>query len=263
MASTLSPVHLAIVLATALAACGHDPSAASALPSYGDPQCDRFGQIQLSERYMLQNNIFNDAAAGQSQCVSALWDGAGPRAGFVVSPIAIDVDGDQSATYPSLVLGWQWGTFYGAYSSARTVDSLTSVRSTWSFTAPADGRYNVQYDLWLHADANPPDPTDGLELMLWIATRDASPVGSMVAVVTLEGAQWEVWAGPHSGWTAVTYRRVSNATSADLDILPFIDDATARGYGQRDWHMLSVEAGFEIWQASQTFETHSYWAEIR
>ena len=42
-----------------------------------------------------------------------------------------------------------------------------------------------------------------------------------------------------------------------------MDDATARGYGQDDWRLLSVEAGFEIWRASQPFASRSYLAEIR
>src|SRR5262245_39848438 len=109
----LPVLAVSMIALAACAACGGQTSiAACALPSYGDPICDRYGQIQILGQYMLQNNKFNDATVTQDQCVNALWDGEGTRAGFVVSPVAIDVPGPMSGTYPALVLGWHWGKFY-------------------------------------------------------------------------------------------------------------------------------------------------------
>lgn len=257
-----------LILASTLLGCGEDSEATdplggdTTLPSYRDPRCDRWGQIELFGQYMVQNNIWNDEAVGQEQCVTALWDGESSVAGMIVDPVEIETS-DTPGSYPAIVYGWHWGTFYGAYPEARRVEDIDAIPSAWRFSAPSSARYNASYDLWLHPMPAPPDANGSLELMIWVDHRDAGPIGEMVDRVELEGASWEVWLGENTefGFSTVTYRRTEGTSNLTLDLTDFVTGALDRVQATPEWYLLGVEAGFEIWRSTERFTTHGY--EVR
>jgi hypothetical protein len=229
------------------------------VPPFGTQQCGNYATVELPGRYMVQNNLYN--AGGGSQCVTAGWD-MGANAGFVVNPVNLNVPtGGAPGSYPSVVLGWHFGRFWGSYSAARALSSITSIPSSWTFTVPPMGRYNASYDAWLHpTNANPQNPGGGVELMIWLNQRDTTPIGTVGPTVMIGGAAWAVWYGPNAGgWTTVSYVRAGNTSSiSNLDLLPFFRDAVDRGYVTASSFLLGVQAGFEIWEQSQTMTTNSY-----
>ena len=170
----------------------------------------------------------------------------------------------EPASYPSVVYGWHWGTFYGPYSQARRVSNVTSIPSTWSFSVPVSGQYNLSYDLWMHQQNNPPDPDGGLELMIWVSTQgNAIPFGDNTDSMSLDDAGWEVWYGTNpDSWDILTYRRTTDVAWVDMDLVPFVTDAVGRGYVTDSWYLLGVQAGFEIWQRTETMTTDCYSVEI-
>ncbi len=269
----LKRLLLAGIAAAFLGACGgedaapakapaKEPDPVESLPRFQDPRCDRYGEIQLFGQYMVQNNIWNDEVATQTQCVTALWDGQSSVAGLVVDPVEIAVPGDTAGSYPAIVNGWHWGKFHGSYLTARTLGELTAVLSTWRFSVPEDARFNVEYDLWLHPTAAPSDPVGGSEVMIWVAHRDATPIGEMVDSIEVEGASWQVWSGLGSGFSTLTYRRAESVLGeVTLDLRGFLDDAIERGVATADWYLLGVEAGFELWHAASPFTIDAY--EVR
>jgi hypothetical protein len=226
---------------------------------FGTQQCGNLATVDLGGRYMVQNNLYN--AMGGSQCVYAAWD-MGQNAGFQVNPVAVNVPaGNAPASYPSVVLGWHYGRFYGSYSAARQLASLTAIPSNWSFTVPPSGRYNASYDAWLHpTNANPGTPNGGLELMIWLSQRDTTPIGTVGPTVMIGGQSWAVWYGANGGgWNTVSYVRAGNTTSVtNLDLLPFFADAAQRGYATGSTNLLGVQAGFEIWEQTQAMTSNSY-----
>jgi hypothetical protein len=229
------------------------------VPPFGTQQCGNLSTVDLPGKYMVQNNLYN--AMGGSQCVTAGWD-MGANAGFVVNPVNVNIPpGGAPASYPSVVLGWHYGRFYGSYGTARQLQAITSIPSSWSFTVPAMGRYNASYDAWIHpTNANPMDPRGGVELMIWLNQRDTTPIGTIGPTVMIGGSAWAVWYGPNDGgWTTVSYVRAGNTTSvSNLDLKPFFADAQQRGYVTASSYLLSVQAGFEIWEQNQSMTTNSY-----
>jgi hypothetical protein len=233
------------------------------VPPYGTQNCQPLGTIDLPGRYMVQNNVYN--ASGGQQCVTAAWDN-GANAGFTVSPVSLNVAaGSAPASYPSVVLGWHYGRFYGSYAAAKTLGSIASIPSSWAFTTPAMGRYNASYDAWIHpTNANPGTPNGGVELMIWLNQRDTTPIGTQGATVDIGGATWAVWYGPNAGgWSTVSYVRAGNTTSVtNLDLLPFFMDAATRGYTSGSSYLLGIEAGFEIWEQTMPMISNSYTVAI-
>ncbi|MFZ5893297.1 MAG: GH12 family glycosyl hydrolase domain-containing protein [Myxococcota bacterium] len=241
-------------------------------PTYGSQQCGTDGPVDLTGQYRMRNNLWNTAAASQTHCTTALWSGSGNVAGFVVNPIAVDLlSSFAPASYPSLVLGWHWGTFYGAYTQAKQISNVSSIPSRWSFTIDDSGQFDASYDLWFHpSNPKPSDPTGGLELMIWVRYRgNAVPWGTKIGTVSLNDTDWEVWygaAGTANGltvnWGIVSYRAVVGTSCVEMNLKPFVSDAVSRGYATNAMYFLGVQAGFEVWQMHQTMRTNSYTARI-
>jgi hypothetical protein len=228
------------------------------VPAFGTQQCGNLATVDLPGRYMVQNNLYN--ASGGTQCVTAGWD-MGANAGFVVNPVNVNVAaGSAPASYPSVVLGWHYGRFYGSYTAARQFSAITSIPSSWAFTVPPTGRYNASYDAWVHPMANPGTPSGGLEVMVWLNQRETTPIGTVGPTVMIGGSAWAVWYGPNAGgWNTVTYVRAGNTTSVtNLDLFPFFGDAATRGWMSASSYLLSVQAGFEIWEQNQAMTSNSY-----
>lgn len=236
-------------------------------PAAGDPVCDTFGTADIAGQYMLQNNIWNDAAEG-SQCVTPLWDAETETAGFLVSTEPnIFVNDTAPASYPSIVLGWHFGEMYGGYTEAKQLGEIDAVPSVFSVNAPRTGSYNIAYDLWLHpTEENPSGPGGGLELMIWLTFRSASPIGSRVGWAEIGDDQWEVWRGLGGGstWDVVTFRHSEHTDRLDVDLRDFIDAVSEHTDVQLtdDWYLLSVQAGFEIWDLTGEMATAEFSARV-
>jgi hypothetical protein len=239
-----------------------DPVGGTLMP-FGGALCQNLQTIDLTGRYMVQNNLYN--AMGGTQCTTAAWD-MGANAGLVVNPVNVNVpSGGAPASYPSIVLGWHYGRYYGSYTAARPFSQIASIPSSWTFTVPPSGRYNASYDAWIHpSNANPGDPTGGVELMIWLNKRDTTPIGSSVGTVMIAGTSWDVWFGNNAGgWTTVSYIRATNTSSvSNLDLYAFFGDAAQRGYTTAASYLLGIQAGFEIWQQNEAMTVNSYTISI-
>lgn len=220
----------------------------SGLTQYGSTS-DEYGTINAGS-YMVQNDVWNPLN-GATQSITAYQGPGANSVAFRVQP-NINVSSLEPASYPSAVYGWHFGSFHGGYTTARQISAISSAPSVYEYCAPSSGRYNVAYDLWIHPQTNPPNPDGGTELMIWIGTRDATPIGSEVGTATLAGATWEVWYGDDA-WDTLSYRRITNTPSVDFDLMEFIRDGVSRGYYQSSEYLLSVQTGFEIWEGNEPF----------
>lgn len=232
------------------------------LADYGSPVCEQYAKINVPN-YAVQNNLYNTGY----HCIQAKTDN-GSLAGFNLTQVSSNVMvGGAPGSYPSIVLGWHLdGTFNGAYQAARQVSGITSIPTSISATVPGAGRYNLSYDNWLGPNANPGASTaNTLEHMIWLNERETTPIGSQDGSIDLAGTTWEVWHGQNGGgWYTVSYVRVTNTTQAEFDVMEFINHSVQQGYGgvSASSYLLSIQAGFEIWEASQNFSVDSFSATI-
>jgi cellulose 1,4-beta-cellobiosidase len=67
-----------------------------------------------------------------------------------------------------------------------------------------------------------------------------------------------VWFG-NQCWNTISYVRTSGTTSvSNMDIDSLTADAISRGYIQKSWFLIDVEAGFELWQGGAGLGTNSF-----
>jgi hypothetical protein len=87
-----------------------------------------------------------------------------------------------------------------------------------------------------------------------------NPIGDKLTTsLTAAGTTWEIWYGPTGSWHTVTYRRSpGTAPVTDLDLLAFLKDAVTHGTGTTAWNLLSVQAGFELFDATSGGSSDSY-----
>ena len=205
--------------------------------------------------YTVQNNEWG---SGAPECL-----GVGGSGGFTVtrSAIANSTSGAPGG-YPSIYRGCHWGTCTPRSGLPVSVSRLLSpgaVTTTWATAQPVTGAYDVAYDIWFNRAPSTSGQPDGAELMIWLNHNGpVQPFGSHVSTATISGRSYDVWFGKQA-WNTISYSMVTGTTSVrDLDIGQFAADALRRGYIQKSWYLIDVEAGFELWQGGAGLATNSF-----
>ena len=239
---------LTVILVAALLALGAGPASA------GTQLCGRWDATAVDGgRYTVQNNRWGTDAA---QCVTAR-DG-----GFSLDRADGSVGPGAPKSYPSVVAGCHWGRCSTAPGLPVRADQVGGARTTVSIdTAP--GRWNAAYDVWFNSTPTAAGQADGTELMIWVDRGgDPAPIGSPDGRVSIDGASWTVWQGEASqggtGWEVISFVRDQGATSVDLALEPFVDEAAARGALDPSSFMTSVQFGFEPWEGGAGLAAHGF-----
>jgi hypothetical protein len=240
----------------------------SAATNYGPPFCNQTPDyIEGMGALALQNDWFGN---GGTDCVQAMTGGA-TCAGFSATFSGLN-GGNTTQAFPSLVYGWQAGSFYGGYRAAKTLSSITSANSTWTYSAPGGGNYDVAWDIWLGPSATATSTNGMVELMVWNAWNGVMPASSGAAkTATVAGATWNVFSQPNmsSGgatWKYLAYQATASKGSgtATYDLNKFFQDAITQGVGLTSGsYLLSIQAGAELYTGSGTFSTSSYTVTVQ
>ena len=150
--------------------------------------------------------------------------------------------------YPSIVRGWQYGTWspdHGGFPVQ--VSAQAPLPTSVSFAMAGNNQYDTAYDLFFSPSTNPSGPS--AELMVWLAYSGTQPAGSKVAsAVALGGVggTWDVWQG-NVGWPVWSFVRTSKTTSFSSNLQPFIYYvANTKGWLSTSWYALNIEFGTEI-----------------
>ncbi len=212
--------------------------------------------------YKVQNNEWGSTAA---ECVST--DGG---ADFTVASSAIaNKTAGAPGGYPSIFAGCHWGdcTKGGLASNPVMLGTLglTNVISSWATTEPSGSgnAYDVAYDLWINQTPATSGKPNGSEIMVWLTSRGGvRPAGIQVdSDVSIDGYRYNIWYQPASTGSAdiVTYQMTTQRSSVtNLNIGDLIVNAELNGYTVPSWYLISVEAGFEIWQGGKALTTTSF-----
>jgi hypothetical protein len=222
------------------------------------------GESLARGKYLLLNNLWGAAGGRGSQCLSSEGDVVGEGVAWSTS-WEWQGDADTVKSYAAAVLGWHWGWALAGSGLPVPLSRLAVAESDWDYrlTSKEPGRLNVAYDIWLAATPDPgmEDLTD--EIMIWLH-RDggATPIGTRQGRVRVDGADWELWEGPHPdrGWAVHSFVRVASTTSAALNLKNFFDHLAPR---MRDAvYLVGIQAGTEVFTGSGTLETSRYSVEL-
>jgi hypothetical protein len=212
--------------------------------------------------YMVDNNEWGSSAA---ECITT-----NGHAEFRVANSSIANGGDGApGGYPDIYKG----CFYGACTSGSGLPIRVSkiragtVTTSWRTAQPGGSNiYNAAYDIWFNKTPKTRGKANGAELMIWLNHHGPKhPFGSEVASnVSIGGHSYDVWFGARAGsYGTVTYTMTSRARSvSNLDLRPLEANAMSRGYLRRSWYLISVQAGFEIWQGGTGLATKSFSVKV-
>lgn len=98
--------------------------------------------------------------------------------------------------------------------------------------------------------------------MIWLSTRGLAP--PRARILHIDHARWYLihWIASHSGasWNYIQFRRVRPVAGVtDLQLACFIRAAERLGWISPLWWLLSIEAGFAIWNGPGPVRG-SFWA---
>jgi hypothetical protein len=165
------------------------------------------------------------------------------------------------AGFPSIFIGAYAG--YGQTLDSnlpKAVSALTTIPTTYQYTASGYSAFNATYDVWFTANSslvtggNP--GSGGAYLMVWMfKPTNNQPRGSIVnANVTIPGAGSGTWTAWYDNGVAVglppcvSYVSNQPLTGLSFDLAQFIANAKTNSWGVTNSQYLSIIfGGFEMW----------------
>jgi hypothetical protein len=211
--------------------------------------------------YKVQNNEFGSTA---QECIEVN--------GTLFTVIESSISNSKSSgpgAYPSIYRGCHWGRCTSNSGLPVQVDSIRKATSDWNTTQPSSGTYAAAYDLWFNTTPKTRGQPDGAEIMIWLNHKGhIRPFGKTIAKKVKIGNQvYDVWYGRQSNgstsWNLISYlARKKTFSVSNLDIKAFTDDAAHRDYISPSWHLIAIEAGFELWEGGAGLSTNSFSASV-
>jgi hypothetical protein len=213
-------------------------------------------------KYWINNNQWGASSASGSQ---SIWDtcSSGNTIGWGTEWNWSGGSGVKS--YASAVLGWQWGWKVSNTGLPVQLSANKTVTCGWTYRVQQSTVMNVAYDIFTHTKSDPgtnDDPSD--EIMIWLYTVGASPIGSSKATVNIAGTSWELWEGTNNRWPVHSYLRSGNvSTGATINISDFLGDLTANRGFSKSKYLTSIQAGTEVTSGSGRLDTDQYYCTIQ
>jgi hypothetical protein len=148
------------------------------------------------------------------------------------------------------------------------VSALTrpgTVTSSWNTSQPGgSAAYDVAYDIWFNQTPTTTGQPNGAEMMIWLNHHGSvQPFGAPVGTASINGVSYRVWEGAQPWGVTVSYVMASPTTSVrNVDIGGLVANAASRGYLQKSWYLIDVEAGFELWRGGAGLATRSFSVKV-
>ena len=169
--------------------------------------------------------------------------------------------------YPSIVCGWQYGTWSNNSGLPIHLWDNKHVYTGWDYSINADWfKGNVSYDLWLDPSTNPSgDPK--VEVMVWLyhsnPDSDHGLSSNYVETANIAGTNYRVYRDPNPNRQIIWFVREDTTFSTDIDLKYFYDYLQwAKGWVSNSTYLLSVQAGSEIWHGNGQINTSRYYVNV-
>jgi cellulose 1,4-beta-cellobiosidase len=222
-------------------------------------KCERYASVNVikNRAYSVHNNIWNGDR--KSQCIQ-VNDANGD---FIVTTSKNNKSTNgPPASYAFIHKGCHWGQCTNTEGNMPIlVGNIREAQSNWDTSQTADGIYNAAYDLWFHTNHLAIGQLDSTEIMIWLAyTGEIRPVGSLQErAVLINDAMWDVWTGWNGQNSVITYVRATSIDSVrNFNLKAFIADGASKGFIQNNWYLISIAAGFEIWQGGKGLSSSAF-----
>lgn len=237
------------------------------------------------ETYVIQNNNWGNEAGAQT--LSFVNDS------FEVTD---GPDGSPSCqgcplSFPAIYIGANGNTADGEYITRQTdnlpaaIGDITSVTTHVAWSGNAGASASATYELWFakpsRGDLTGKRYNDALDgaIMVWLHDpAGGQPIGSVVATVTINGMQWDVWRGPRGSAAlsgdadliadanapVISYVAKSSSNTFDGDLKAFLVDAQEHSDQVTEALLVTdVFFGFEIWSGGQGLSVDSFMVDVQ
>ena len=240
--------------------------------------CSPYAEIDTSSgEYRISNNVGSEPTA--TQCIAARNVSGEIRAGFRLTH---SHERTPYPTFPSIVCGRHpWSSEpTGCLQEAVQLSSIVALTSNFSVggAEKAVGECNAAYDLWLLPDTQQDhvgSPIGGVEIMIWPWSEEMRPGGEKVGSVRLRERVDGTWqrvpydvyhaAEWGEGWRYVAFVRQEQRPEgfAAINLKDPLLYCQKQGWCQASDQLITVEAGFEIYEGCKGLTTRAFSVHLR
>ncbi|KAF5328332.1 hypothetical protein D9619_013358 [Psilocybe cf. subviscida] len=141
----------------------------------------------------------------------------------------------------------------------KKLSAIGSIPVTWSYKYSAVSSNlvaDVSYDMWLSKAAGTTGASSSSTFEV------AQPAGSKIGTASVNGLDWELWKGPVSTWTCISFVAPHEITNFKSDLKPFFNYLVQHQGIPSSQFLVQAQAGTEPFVGSATLTTTSYTMSI-
>jgi hypothetical protein len=145
------------------------------------------------------------------------------------------------------------------------INSVTSLKTGWRWSAGSGQQYNAAWDIWL-GNGN----SLSAYLMVWLrdppGQQPAGAAATSGATVPGLPGTWSIWTGSVNGKPIVNYVRAEgqDLNELEFDVKALYQDAINRNYNLPGSHFMAVAIGFEVWNGPvQNLVTDDFYVDVK
>lgn len=239
------------------------PSACGAASAKVTEACAR-GDVIAVGKYRVFNNWWGADGANGSQCI---WDTctSGNTVGWGTEWQWGGGSPFQVKSFDAIVLGWHWGWGEVYTGLPIQLSEKRDVECKWTYKVNASGTFNVAFDMFTSDDPmGAGNPTEEIMVLLRDVEGSQGGLGNKVADVTFGGTSYGLWKGTNNVWDVYQFVRTTPSPTGDtLDMKAFLDDLVTRKLVPGDRHLLSIEAGSEVFDGQGRIDTSEFYCTIQ
>jgi len=232
----------------------------AALAGQGGARSSSFNECRTDKAFPSGNyEVNNNNFVGKQECLT----GKRGAPAFRVNTSGAASKTHGSDAFPNVFVGCSWGRCSPHSWLPKKAAALSGAKTSFQADERAAGTWGAGYDMFF--DSKPiRDGQAGVEMMIWLNSKNAYNPAGHWPLVTIDGTQWWVmnWettgaSGKH--WRYVQFRRKTPATGVkNLAVRPFAAYLQQQGWITPDWYLLNIEAGFEIWSGGQGLAVRNF-----
>jgi hypothetical protein len=186
--------------------------------------------------YYLHNNVWYSGAAPLGPQTTF---GCNYNSWYVISN-QNDCTCDRGAvkSYPNIHMDMP-----NAFTTGVPINNYGTIWTTWAYTSPGTGIYDVAYDVWMNGVGWGNGHT---EYMIWTENKAQRPLGSQLTSTTINGILWDMWHYNDGNANVISAVPRSTLLSGTVDIKLFVNYGIAQGWMPANPSINQIGFGVEV-----------------
>ena len=206
--------------------------------------CNEWSQFLFNES-LVENNVWGQGdIINFSQCIYRTGSGNNINFGWNWDWPNTN---NNVKSYPEVIYGKKpWASSSTTESLPIKIQNIDELYVDYDLNLIANGSYNLAFEFWVTTDSMSSETGITTEVMIWMDKNILNPAGSIIASVTFDGYEYNVYRANWDSWTYIAFLSTETQHSGLLAVHKFVEYLVNAGILNPEEYFSGFEMGNEV-----------------